>query len=272
MNTISELLSATRQLDEPAVPADVIGYDEDYAMAPPAHHEDEGEANEANEAGEALSILCETTIGSGGPLQADDFLTDRLPDIRGAWILGCAVYLTGEQHGARFWWQYAAGADHGAASSNAAYCLHLMHRAAGEEYAARFWRRQTHLESQLAPEAITTSHPPAPQLKLSFDSSIPALLRILANLRSASLHRTSRVSRILNYLADTVTNAYAHHPDVEYQVPPTAPGFADEVLLACKSSPPPNSSNGPHGTRRNLSEGPRLPVRDHCTPLMSARR
>jgi hypothetical protein len=63
------------------------------------------------------------------------FIDDALPDSGGARMLGCVLALTGGLDGARFWWQYAAGAG----DRPAAYCLALYHRAHGEEREADWW-------------------------------------------------------------------------------------------------------------------------------------
>ena len=61
-------------------------------------------------------------------------LTEQLPGPEGAWILGCLLHLAGAEDGARYGWQYAAGAG----DRGASYCLSLHHRARGDDRAADF--------------------------------------------------------------------------------------------------------------------------------------
>ncbi|WP_445283542.1 hypothetical protein [Streptomyces sp. DSM 118148] len=49
------------------------------------------------------------------------------------------LQLTDTADGARFWWQYAAGAG----QPGAAYWLYLHHLAAGEDTTASWWHQQT---------------------------------------------------------------------------------------------------------------------------------
>lgn len=60
--------------------------------------------------------------------------TDDL-DIHGIHVFACSLYLANHPESARFWWQFAAGAGHGAA----AYCLHLQHLISGELREAELW-------------------------------------------------------------------------------------------------------------------------------------
>ncbi|MDT0309261.1 hypothetical protein RM780_20175 [Streptomyces sp. DSM 44917] len=93
-----------------------------------------------DEAVRLLEILCRTVIGQGGALrQLSAFLGGRVPHPFGARVLGCALQLAGRDDGARFWWQFAAGAGDGAA----AYCLYLHHLTLGEEWEAELWHRQS---------------------------------------------------------------------------------------------------------------------------------
>ncbi|MDX3528976.1 hypothetical protein P1P75_21720 [Streptomyces sp. ID05-39B] len=68
-------------------------------------------------------------------------------------VLACVLELTDTSDGARFWWQYAAGAGHGAA----AYCLYLHLLALGEPDTVDWWHRQTD-DVQPSPEASVEEH------------------------------------------------------------------------------------------------------------------
>ncbi|MDI5912187.1 MULTISPECIES: hypothetical protein [Streptomyces] len=67
-----------------------------------------------------------TTSGTSSSPQSHptplEFLTGQLPEPTSAWLLGCALRLAGVDDGARFWWQYAAGAEF----TPAAYCRHVQ--------------------------------------------------------------------------------------------------------------------------------------------------
>ncbi|NEW69870.1 hypothetical protein G4H13_05425, partial [Streptomyces rapamycinicus] len=112
------------------------------------------------------------------PSQLADFITEQLPAPRAAWFLGCVLQLADAEDGARFWWQYAAGAGDDAA----AYCLYLHHLALGDNHAAALWLEQTSLETQ----HYTDTTNPAADDTPDVDASIPTVLRILSHLTSAA--------------------------------------------------------------------------------------
>ncbi|MEV6108668.1 hypothetical protein AB0M28_28795 [Streptomyces sp. NPDC051940] len=56
-------------------------------------------------------------------------------DVDGVLAFACVLYLADRVEGARFWWQFAAGAD----SATAARCLYLHHLHHGETDDARHW-------------------------------------------------------------------------------------------------------------------------------------
>ncbi|MFJ5272773.1 hypothetical protein [Streptomyces sp. NPDC088358] len=72
-------------------------------------------------------------IGEDGPEEGCAPLADL--DVDGAQVFACMLHLAGHPESAQFWWQLAAGADHGAA----AYCLYLHHLGRGEIQEADFW-------------------------------------------------------------------------------------------------------------------------------------
>ncbi|MFD5557637.1 hypothetical protein ACFWIA_27825 [Streptomyces sp. NPDC127068] len=59
-------------------------------------------------------------------------------DIDGIQIYAAMLHLADHSESAQFWWQLAAGADHGAAT----YSLHLLHLSRGETREATFWQDQ----------------------------------------------------------------------------------------------------------------------------------
>ena len=86
-----------------------------------------------------LTTLCWTVVGQQSALlHLSALLGGRIPGPVGARVLGCVLQLAGRGDGARFWWQFAAGAGDGAA----AYCLYLHHMTLGEAHEAELWHRQ----------------------------------------------------------------------------------------------------------------------------------
>lgn len=70
------------------------------------------------------------------PTPGDDPIRILEPD--GARVLACVLHLAGREDSARFWWQFAAGADDGLAK----FCLFLHHLALGELHEANWWHDQ----------------------------------------------------------------------------------------------------------------------------------
>ncbi|GAA1928260.1 hypothetical protein GCM10009716_40120 [Streptomyces sodiiphilus] len=90
-------------------------------------------------AGKDLTTLCRTVVEQDGALHhMAAFLGRRVPEPDGARVLGCVLQLAGREDGARFWWQFAAGAGDGPA----AYCLHLHHLSLGEVGEAALWHQE----------------------------------------------------------------------------------------------------------------------------------
>ncbi|MGP4008370.1 hypothetical protein [Streptomyces sp. 4N124] len=86
-----------------------------------------------------LRILCRGTVHHDGAARRITlFDTARDPD--GALPFACLLYLADEEEGARFWWQYAAGAG----SVTAALCLYLLHLRHGDMRDAQHWADQIH--------------------------------------------------------------------------------------------------------------------------------
>ncbi|MGK5637299.1 hypothetical protein ACSNOK_03145 [Streptomyces sp. URMC 126] len=69
------------------------------------------------------------------PHDLDRFIRDRSADRTGARVFACLLHLADRGDGARFWWQFAAGAGDGTAE----YCLFLDHSCRGEYQDAAFW-------------------------------------------------------------------------------------------------------------------------------------
>ncbi|MFI9205505.1 hypothetical protein [Streptomyces sp. NPDC053048] len=63
------------------------------------------------------------------------FVQAHCADRTGALVFACLLHLAGHGDGARFWWQFAAGAG----DSTAEYCLFLDHSRRGEYHDAGIW-------------------------------------------------------------------------------------------------------------------------------------
>ncbi|MGA5121304.1 hypothetical protein [Streptomyces pseudogriseolus] len=63
-----------------------------------------------------LRALCETVVRHTPATAVAAFITDQVPEPRSALVLACVLQLTDTDDGARFWWQYAAGAGQPAAA------------------------------------------------------------------------------------------------------------------------------------------------------------
>ncbi|MFF0516189.1 hypothetical protein [Streptomyces sp. NPDC004250] len=250
MTAVDQLLARARLHPRPDVPDDTVPYQDsaypaDLDTAPSGSPHDLDQAAARN-----LRTLCETAIATLTP-DALDFVTDQVPDLHTAWLLGCALQVAGIEHGARFWWQYAAGDGH----APACYCLSLHHLARGEEHAAAFYQRQTSSDTVPEGDPLTVSGI-CPPRDISFDSSLPTVLRILSQLTpgGSAQHRRHRIDALTNYLADTINRHYTRHPSVEIPVP--EPLFADRVTWLLTATLP--WSREP---RRPRPPRPALPAR-----------
>ncbi|MEU9039369.1 IclR family transcriptional regulator C-terminal domain-containing protein [Streptomyces sp. NPDC048352] len=94
---------------------------------------------------EALSVSAVHAVKSASRLAV--FASD-VTLATGALVFACVLHLTGDEHGARFWWQYAAGCD----NRTAAYCLYLDHTRNGDYDDARRWADQAAGRTPFAPE------------------------------------------------------------------------------------------------------------------------
>ncbi|MER5766285.1 hypothetical protein [Streptomyces sp. NPDC001985] len=262
MTALDHLLARALLRDDPYVQSDLIPH-QDISLAldtpcwhPPGTH---SRHRTSHTAARDLRTLCETLIThTAASLQ--DFLTDRMPGPRGARVLGCILQLAGDDAGARFWWQYAAGAG----DDTAAYCLHLHHLALGETHAAAWWSEQTRLDTETAPQ--TADFPWLPELTRDLDTSTPTVLRLLGQLlRRTGRCRTEIIEAVVEYITDSSAVAYNDNPDIEMPLP--GPDFADHITILFAATTTP-------GTRttqdRRADPHPRLSRREpeHALALL----
>ncbi|MFJ7423422.1 hypothetical protein ACIQXD_33170 [Streptomyces uncialis] len=160
-------------------------------------------------AAEDLRLLCETLLAHIPTTTAAEFVTEQVPEPRGALVLACVLQLTRTDDGARFWWQYAAGAGQAAA----AYCLYLHHLSLGEDDTAHWWHGQT---DDTGPEPRTHAQEP----HSITDASTTTVLRVLNHLaKDTPRTRTAAVTDLMDYLPTAVATAYLRQPDVELPLP-----------------------------------------------------
>jgi hypothetical protein len=242
MPTLDQLLSRALLRADPEVPADTVPYED---CAYPAFAPD-GAAlvdDEPTDDAAALDLqtLCEVVV-THSTADTLEFLTDQLPQPRGAWILGCALQLADAEEGARFWWQYAAGAAEEAAAP-ASYCLYLHHRSRGESHAASFWLDQVSLDARHTVGPLTLTGVAPENFQRRFDTSLATVLRILSLLSSVGRPRSHRADAITNYMAHAVADGYATNPGVEIPLP--GPCFADRIAFILDATPPWNRHTSP---------------------------
>ncbi|MET9347556.1 hypothetical protein [Streptomyces termitum] len=266
---LDSLLSRTLLVFERAVPRDTVPARDPDPKTPrpvtPRHPTDPNTASAA----EDLRALCEALVTHTPVDAVADFLTDQVPEPRSAMVLACVLQLTDTDDGARFWWQYAAGAGHAAA----AYCLYLHHLALGETHAARWWHKQTDDDIPVVKTVRTTVHRDNKTVALFHEeeTSAATLLRLLRRLgRTASRPRSAVVAELMAYMPTAVAVGYLREPDSELPLPGNK--FAHEIhaLLTASATQPDRPSNLPARTRARgrsrpgprqaaVAAGPRIP-------------
>ncbi|MER7901105.1 hypothetical protein ABTX62_34835 [Streptomyces sp. NPDC096046] len=145
------------------------------------------------------------------------FVTEQVPEPGAALVLACVLQLTDTDEGARFWWQYAAGAGQAAA----AYCLYLHHLALGERDTADFWHRQTD-DVQPPPEPPAFDHAGAwhPADHRITSTSTTHFMRILRHLaQQTARSRPPGLSKLMAYVPTAVAAGYLREPDSELPLP-----------------------------------------------------
>ncbi|MEU5116648.1 hypothetical protein AB0G64_34745 [Streptomyces longwoodensis] len=228
MTAIDQLLARARLHPQPDVPDDTVPYEDTPYPADLSHWQHPAHPGPRHQAAARhLATLCETALTTVTSTTLT-FLTDQMPDLHSAWLLGCALHTAGLPEGARFWWQYAAGDGH----APACYSLALYHQARGEQYAADFYQQQAH-RITAATDTDTDTFTVAgtfPAQTISFDASLPTVLHTLNRLYAgpgARRRRRHRIDALTTYVADTVTRHYTRHPSIEIPVP--EPRFAERV-------------------------------------------
>ncbi|MFE1444404.1 hypothetical protein [Streptomyces sp. NPDC058739] len=217
MTPIEDILSRALLVRERALPADTVT----PAPTTPARPDTPTDTT-PNTAAADLEALCETLVSHTPPAAVARFLTDQVPEPRSALVLACVLQLQDTCEGARFWWQFAAGAGEPAA----AYCLYLHHLARGEDDAAHWWHRQT--DDVQPPPPPPAPDPDDPGLalpwhgdhRLTASSSTTTILRLLRHVSRQTVRpRTAAVASLMAYIPSAVTAGYLREPEAELPVP-----------------------------------------------------
>ncbi|MBZ4014460.1 hypothetical protein [Streptomyces purpurogeneiscleroticus] len=258
MTRIEELLSRTLLVRERTMPRDFVP----PATLPPGDNFADRAPEPApasSTAAEDLRALCETLVTHTPTRAVADFVTDQVPGPRSALVLACVLQLTDTDDGARFWWQYAAGAGQTAA----AYCLYLHHLALGEDDAANWWLHQADDAPAPSAEPLAQEHPstspvpcPPPTLQIA-NASITTVLHLLRNLgKHTARTRSAAVTELMDYIPTAVATGYLYQPDMELPTP--GPDFANRVsgllTAAADVDAPRATPSRPHLRKRTTCE------------------
>ncbi|ANB03991.1 hypothetical protein SAM40697_6897 [Streptomyces ambofaciens] len=245
MTAIDDLLARSALLKNPHIPADTVPCLTTHPgpTLPPDASIPAQETLADGTAAEHLRSLCEVAVTHASAPQITDFITEQLPGPEGAWILGCLLHLAGAEDGARYWWQYAAGAG----DRGAGYCLSLHHRARGDDQTADFWLDQADGDADTDSDAGCAA-------------STATVLRMIVQMTADSDRTYSDTTlAVMSYTTAAVSDGYRRHPDVE--IPAPGPYFAEmlQVILGALTDPDDN--------RTDLTAGalPARPVEDDMT-------
>ncbi|MGW1094205.1 hypothetical protein ACWD5W_00285 [Streptomyces sp. NPDC002455] len=235
MTSIEELLSRALLVRDRTTPRDIVPSHE----TPRPDHEATATPTTAATATEDLRALCEALVTHTPGAAVADFITDQVPEPRSALVLACVLQLTGTDDGARFWWQYAAGAGQPAA----AYCLYLHHLALGDRTAADWWHHQAD-DPQLPEDQQPLPHPTA-QEDPRDPPTTPTILRMLRHLAKGTARaRTAKLTELMAYVPTAVVAGYLREPDMDLPMPGRDfAGHINTLLTTKAASPYPDRSS-----------------------------
>ncbi|MEU8582301.1 hypothetical protein [Streptomyces abikoensis] len=95
-----------------------------------------GSGRDGDQAWWDLTVLSLVVLRAPGAVHdLERFVQNREADSTGALVFACLLHLADHGEGARFWWQFAAGAG----EDTAGYCLFLDHCRRGEYHDADYW-------------------------------------------------------------------------------------------------------------------------------------
>lgn len=242
---IEEILSRALLVRHRTVPRDIVPVTPRKDRSSQPAGEPSHKPGPPNAAAEDLRALCETLVTHTPATAVTDFVTDQVPQPRSALVLACVLQLTDTDEGARFWWQYAAGAGQAAA----AYCLYLHHLALGERDTADWWHRQTD-DVQPPPGPPADDNTPGPSTETAPSAWHPAdhritststttILRILRHLAKYSARpRSAAVTELMAYVPTAVAVGYLRQPDMDLPTPGADFARRISTLLATAANRP----------------------------------
>jgi hypothetical protein len=271
MTRIEEILSRALLVRDRTVPRDIVPPSTTTPPDPLPAGDAPVKNSTSTAAAEDLRALCETLVTHTPADDVAEFVTEQLPEPRSALILACVLQLTDTDDGARFWWQYAAGAGQAAA----AYCLYLHHLALGEKDAADWWHQQA---DDVQPPADRSSQPTEPKPASAWprhaagrqvtDAPTTTMLRVLRHLAKSTAHPQSAVvTELMAYIPTAVAAGYLRQPEMDLPMP--GPDFARRVSALLDAAA--NRPDAPRGlpARRPLHTRTRL--RDTSQPTSRPR-
>ncbi|MFI5983489.1 hypothetical protein ACIBEA_21745 [Streptomyces sp. NPDC051555] len=229
MTAVEAILARALLVRERTVPRDVVRthpYPQPH-LRPRAHALPSTDTTTAV-AAENLRALCETLVSHTPAVTVTKFVTDQVPEPRSALVLACVLQLTEADDGARFWWQYAAGAG----QATAAYCLYLHHLSLGETDTAQWWLRQTDDVQSTPLDGAAGAGAAEPDERITSPSTA-TILRVLHRLaKQMARHRSAAVIELMDFMPTAVATGYLREPDMDLPMP--GPGFAARIstLLA----------------------------------------
>jgi hypothetical protein len=229
MTRIEEILSRALLVRDRTVPRDIVPPSRTTPPDPFPASDAPVKNSTSTAAAEDLRALCETLVTHTPADDVAEFVTEQLPEPHSALILACVLQMTDTDDGARFWWQYAAGAGQAAA----AYCLYLHHLALGEKEAADWWHRQA---DDVQPPADHSGPPAEPKPVRSWtpagrqvtDAPTTTMLRVLRRLaKSTTRPQSAVVTELMAYIPTAVAAGYLRQPEIDLPMP--GPDFARRV-------------------------------------------
>ncbi|WP_049714478.1 hypothetical protein [Streptomyces caatingaensis] len=263
MTPIDDLLARALLRDDPRprpdiVPAAVPRPHDEPSPWPAPEADGRHGANPA--AAHDLRALCEAVVAHTASTSLRDFITEKLPEPRGALVVGCILQLNDDDDGSRFWWQYASGAG----DNIATYCLYLHHLALGEHDAATWWHDQMRVTTQPPEQAMTLRDGDV----LLTDSSLATVLRVLCRLVGrwglSSRPRTEAVDAVMEYVPEAVAVGYLDHPELELPLP--GPHFAECLAIRLAAAAALESVPVRTGTRTPRLDRRPAPAPDFVRP------
>ncbi|MFE4874329.1 hypothetical protein [Streptomyces sp. NPDC056682] len=239
MNRIEELLSRALLVRDRSVPRDIVP---PTAPASRSASDPSMPVGDPDGAAEDLRALCETVVARTPACDVATFVTDQVPEPRSALVLACVLQLTDTSDGARFWWEYAAGAGQAAA----AYCLYLHHLALGERDTAAWWHRQTD-DVPPAPDTAPPEHHPASTTNAAWHAanhrvtnSTTTILRVLRHLAKHTVRpRSAAVTELMTYVPTAVAVGYLRQPEMDLPMP--GPDFARQITTLLEAAAHPTT-------------------------------